>query len=167
MFDHQPGKEAAIQPVESLQGVDGGILGDDSQIQPRVSQGEIEIDQQRALTTLLGQRNCKTAGQRGYAGAALGSHESQQPAACLQTFGASGASRRPARCCTYQRLRHDGRLKRKRKKLACACSRRTSSGPIRATDRLSTPRYSAGWVSRSEEVLLLADLSLMTKGHIP
>src|ERR1035441_7810587 len=105
MLKHELGKEAAIKPVASLQGVDSRILGDDSQIQRRVSQGNIEINQKRGLTGLLSQRNGKIASQRGYAGAPLGAHECQQSTACLLLIRTGGANRRPPRCCTYQRLR--------------------------------------------------------------
>ena len=78
-------------------GVDGGVFGHDAEVERRVAEGQIEIDQQGALAGLLGQRYGEVAGQGGDARAALGAQKYQQLAAGLSwPAGPPSAAPRPA-----------------------------------------------------------------------
>ena len=72
VLDQKPGEETRIQPGVILKSVDGGVFGDHSEIQRRVTQREVKIDQQGVLACLLGHGHSIIACQRGDAVAALG-----------------------------------------------------------------------------------------------
>ncbi|MGB9406942.1 MAG: hypothetical protein WCA89_05360, partial [Terracidiphilus sp.] len=63
MLDQQLGEKTRIQAARILKSIDGRILGNHPEIERRVSQREIKIDQQSALARLLCQGYRKIAGQ--------------------------------------------------------------------------------------------------------
>ncbi len=71
-------RNCRIQTVRGFQRIDGRKPRRDAQIQRRIAQRQIQIDQQRFLLRFLGQRHRKIAGQHGRSGAALGAHERKQ-----------------------------------------------------------------------------------------
>ena len=88
VLDQELGEKARVQPPGFLKSIDGRVFRNQPKVERRVSQRKVEIDQEGALRRILGQGNCKIAGQSGDAGAALGSEKHQQFAACLfRTIG--------------------------------------------------------------------------------
>src|SRR6266700_1678339 len=52
MLDRKPGKKVRVEAIEILQRVRGGILRTETQVQYRIAQRQVEIDQQNTLLGL-------------------------------------------------------------------------------------------------------------------
>ena len=113
MLDQQLREKTRVQPRGILQSVDRRIFRHHPQVESRVSQRQIEIDQQSALARFLGNGYRKIASQRGGAVAALGAEERQQPPARLL---GSPRGRTPRRS-PDQSLRHRALREGQRQKL--------------------------------------------------